>query len=74
MHTKSGGLKVAFVCKGGCILYVMTSKVKNESVSFMKKQLELLHTQLVSIATKNFLQHMKENSCYDIMEDQTIYR
>ena len=74
MNTRMKGLKIVFVCKGGCMLYVMTSKVKKESVSFMKKQLELLHTQLVSIATKNFIQHMKENSCYDIMEDQTIYR
>ena len=52
----------------------MTSKVKGESVSFMKKQIEALHTILVSIATRNFIQMMKENSCYDIMEDQAIYR
>jgi hypothetical protein len=52
----------------------MMSKVKGESVSFMKKQMETLHTLLVSIATRNFIQMMKENSCYDIMEDQAIYR
>jgi hypothetical protein len=74
MNTKANGLKIAFICKGGCMLYVMTSKVKKESLSFMKKQLEMLHTQLVSIATNNFIEHMKANSCYDIMEDQTIYR
>ena len=60
--------------KGECIIYIMTSKVKGESVSFMKKQIEALHTVLVSIATRNFIQMMKENSCYDIMEDQAIYR
>jgi len=35
--------KVAFMHKGGALIYIALSKSKEESVSFLKKQLELLH-------------------------------
>ena len=40
----------------------------------MKKQLAILHTTLVSIATKQFISILKQNSCYDIMADSAVYR
>ena len=35
--------KFAFMIKGQCMIYIGMSRVKNESVSFVKKQLEMLH-------------------------------
>ena len=52
-------LKIAFVVKGGCLIYIAVSKNPKESISFLKKQLETLHTTLVSIATKNFVEMLK---------------
>ena len=56
---KSKKLKISFVIKGGCLIYICVSKNTYESVSFLKKQLEMLHTVLVSIATKNFVEMLK---------------
>lgn len=55
ISTKSGNFKIAFMIKGGTVIYIMTSKIKNDSISFMKKQLHNLHTNMVSIATKQFI-------------------
>lgn len=74
MKSRWSGLKVVFMVKGGSVIYVMISKVKHESMSFMNKQLAVLHTHLVSLATKNFVAILKQNSCYDIMSDPSIYR
>lgn len=52
MRSRWHGIKVAYMIKGGTVIYVMVSKNKKESVSFMKKKLAILHTNLVSIATK----------------------
>jgi hypothetical protein len=35
--TKKGGVKIAFMIKGGSVIYVMTSKRKHDTLSFMKK-------------------------------------
>ena len=67
-------LKIAFVVKGGCLIYIAVSKNPKESISFLKKQLETLHTTLVSIATKNFVEMLMQNSSYDVMGDPSIYR
>lgn len=74
MITRFKGLKVVYLIKGGSVIYVMISKNKNDSVTFMKKQLATLHTILVSMATKQFITILKQNSCYDIMADPSIYR
>jgi len=55
--------------KGGTVIYIMISKKKQESVTYMRKQLAVLHTNLVSIATKQFIRILKTNSCYDVMAD-----
>ena len=43
MCNKLDHYKFAFVTKGSCLIYIALSRSKNESVSFMKKQLEMLH-------------------------------
>ena len=74
MRTRWHGLKIVFLVKGGSVIYVMITKHKTESTTFMKKQLAVLHTALVSIATKNFISVLRTNSCYDIMADSSVYR
>lgn len=43
MCTKLDHYKFAFVTKGNCLIYIALSRSKHESVSFLKKQLEMLH-------------------------------
>ena len=74
MESKWRGLKLCFLVKGGTVIYVMISKNKRESSSFMRKQLAVLHTTFVSIATKNFVTVLQQNSCYDVMSDASVYR
>ena len=52
----------------------MVSKSNKQSLTWMKKMLGVLHTSLVSVATKQFIAILKQNSCYDIMADPAIYR
>ena len=35
--------KFVFLTKGNCLIYIALSRQKNESVSFLRKQLEMLH-------------------------------
>lgn len=68
------GVKVSFMIKGGTVIYIMVSKNKTLSFSWMRKMLGVLHTSLVSVATKQFIAILKQNSCYDLMDDPAIYR
>lgn len=43
MCTRIDNYKFAFVTKGNCLIYIAMSRNKYESVSFLKKQLEMLH-------------------------------
>lgn len=43
LQAYTDGYKFAFVVKGGCLIYIAMSRCKNESISFLKKQLEMLH-------------------------------
>jgi hypothetical protein len=43
MATQFDDFKVAFLHKGGCLIYIALSKAKEESVSYLKKQLEFIH-------------------------------
>ena len=49
------GYKFAFVIKGGCLIYIAMSRCKSESISFLKKQLEMLHLQLISITSRQIV-------------------
>ena len=41
--TKGDHYKFAFVTKANCLIYIGLSRNKHESISFVKKQLEMLH-------------------------------
>ena len=45
------------------------SKVKDESISFLKRQLEFLHTQMISMCTQNLVRSLKLNPSYDVISD-----
>ena len=62
-------MKVAFLNKGNSLIYIAISKVQDESVSFLKKQLEILHLQLISIATQSIVKAMKRNPSFDVVND-----
>jgi hypothetical protein len=36
--------KISFLIKGEVLIYIAISKIKNESLATLKKQLEVLHT------------------------------
>ena len=49
------------------MIYIGMSRVKNESVSFVKKQLEMLHLQLISITSRQVIEMLKINPSFDLM-------
>jgi len=52
MITKnSKRFKVAFLTKGDVLIYIAVSKNRFESLTSLRKQLEVLHTQFISITT-----------------------
>jgi hypothetical protein len=62
-------MKVAFLHKGGSLIYIGISNAKDESVSFLKKQLEFIHCQLISLTTQNLIHTLKSNPSYDVVND-----
>ena len=49
------------------MIYIGLSRNKNESVSFVKKQLEMLHLQLISITSRQVMEMLKMNPSFDLM-------
>ena len=43
------------------------TRCKNESVSFLKKQLEMLHLQLISITSRQIIVMLRQNPSFDLM-------
>jgi hypothetical protein len=51
--------KVAFITKGDVLIYLALSRDKRESITSLKKQLEVLHLQFVSLTTSLVLEHLR---------------
>ena len=49
------------------MIYIGLSRNKSESISFMKKQLEMLHLQLISITSRQVIEMLKMNPSFDLM-------
>jgi len=47
--------KVAFLTKGEVLIYIALSKNRHESLTSLRKQLEVLHTQFISITTQSII-------------------
>lgn len=56
----------------GCLIYIAISKCKDENVSFLRRQLEYLHLQLISAGTIQIINSLKSNSNYDILSSGNI--
>ena len=56
----------------GCLIYIAISKSKDESISFLRRQLEYLHLQLISAGTIQIINSLKGNSNYDILSSGNI--
>ncbi|CDW87641.1 UNKNOWN [Stylonychia lemnae] len=67
--TLSRNFKVAFLHKGQSLIYIALSRDQFESVSFMKKQLEVLHTQFISLQTSNLIKTLNINQSYDVANE-----
>jgi hypothetical protein len=61
--------KFVFVTKGNCLIYIALSRMPNESASFLRKQLEILHLQLISISTKQVITMLNNNPSFDLMQE-----
>lgn len=61
--------KFTFLTKGNCLIYIALSRQPSESVSFLRKQLEMLHLQVISISTKQVMKMLIENPSFDLMQE-----
>jgi hypothetical protein len=55
--TRNQKMKICILTAGGkaseaCLFYVAWTTHKNESISFLRKQLRILHTHLISAGTR----------------------
>ena len=77
MFSKAGGFKLCFMTVGGrgsegCLIYIAMSKAKGESISHLRKQLQIIHCLLMSAGTKSMINGLKQNSNYDILNCQQV--
>lgn len=77
MVSKKGNLKVCIMGAGGrgsdaSLFYVAWTTAKNESISFLRKQLRILHTYLISAGTRKIVQHFHDNPSYDLVNDENL--
>ena len=56
----------------GCLIYIAMSKNRNEPISHMRKQLQMLHLFLISAGTKALIANLKANFNYDILNDVRV--
>ena len=64
MFSKLGGFKMCFMTVGGrgsegCLIYIAMTKAKNESISHLRKQLQIIHCLLMSAGTKSMINGLK---------------
>ena len=54
-NNKGKDKKICVLTKGDCLIYVALSSEKDETISFLRKQLEFLHMQLISVTTRHMM-------------------
>ena len=55
-----------------CLYYVAWSMAKNETISYLRKQCETLHTYIICAGTRRIMKHFKENPSYDLVNDDGL--
>ena len=61
--------KVALLHKGSSLIYFGMSKNPYESTNFLRRQLEILHLQIISITTNQIIKTLKYNPSFDVVTD-----
>lgn len=61
------GLRFVFLHKGNALIYIAISKA--DSVTFLRKQLEQMHLQIISITTKQVLKMLIQDPSFDFMSE-----
>jgi len=77
MLTRLKKLKLCIMTAGGkgsdaCLFYIAWSSCKEESLTFMRKQLQILHTYLIAAGTRKIVTHFRNNPSYDLVNDTKL--
>ena len=54
------------------LFYVAWSNAKDESLSYLRKQLMVLHTCIICAGTRAIMKHFKNNPSYDLSNDSKL--
>ena len=70
-------MKIAFMQVGGHInegslIYIAISKIKQETISHLRKQLYFMHLQIICAGTLNLIKCLKSNPNYDILSNDSV--
>lgn len=70
--SKLKGVKSCYMSVGGrgsdcCLIYIALSKDKEESSSHLKRQLQFMHSLLISAGTNHLIESLKANPNHDIL-------
>jgi hypothetical protein len=78
MSTRLKEFKICVLTAGGgtandaCLFYVAWSNAKDESIAFLRKQLLVLHTYIISAGTRAIMKHFRNNPSYDLVNDDKL--
>lgn len=77
MITKFKKLKIAFMQIGGQsnqggLIYIAISKIKEETISHLRRQLYYMHLQIICAGTVGLINCLKQNPNYDILSNDVV--
>jgi len=77
MLTRLGKFKICFMTSGGkssegALIYIALSKSKKESLSHLRKQLNMIHSMIISAGTGHIISSLKSNPNFDILNNPAI--
>ena len=78
LQTKLKKFKICILTAGAslgqdaCLFYVAWSNAKDESIGYLRKQLLILHTYIISAGTRAIMKHFRNNPSYDLVNDDKL--
>ena len=77
MLTRLGKFKICFMSSSdksteGALIYIAISKSKKESLSHLRKQLNMIHSMIISAGTGHIISSLKSNPNFDILNNPAI--
>lgn len=67
--TKGKKFKISFMIRGEVLIYVALSKDPYESLTSLRKQLEILHLQFIALTTNGIINTLKMNPSFDVVNE-----